>query len=139
MTVKFSVPGEPQGKGRPRSAVIKGKNKKPKIINYTPDKTVIYENLVKTEYERQVGKIRFPDDEPLDMRIIAYYRIPQTASKKVQQLMEAGEIRPTKKPDMDNIVKAIADSLNDVAYRDDKQIVDCLIRKFTLGIRGCTS
>ena len=39
-------------------------------------------------------------------------------------------LRPTKKPDMDNVVKIIADSLNQIAYRDDTQIVDCQCRKF---------
>lgn len=41
-----------------------------------------------------------------------------------------GQIRPTKKPDSDNILKAVADALNQVAYRDDKQIVDTQVRKF---------
>ncbi|MEI3450518.1 MAG: RusA family crossover junction endodeoxyribonuclease [Blautia massiliensis (ex Durand et al. 2017)] len=44
--------------------------------------------------------------------------------------MLANEIIPTKKPDMDNVVKIIADSLNQVAYRDDTQIEDCQCRKF---------
>ena len=35
-----------------------------------------------------------------------------------------------KKPDMDNVVKMIADALNQVAYKDDTQIVDCQVRKF---------
>ena len=38
--------------------------------------------------------------------------------------------RPVKKPDMDNIVKAIADSLNDLAYHDDSQIVETTVEKF---------
>ena len=33
-------------------------------------------------------------------------------------------------PILDNVVKIIADSLNQVAYRDDTQIVDCQCRKF---------
>lgn len=44
--------------------------------------------------------------------------------------MLSGDIRPTKKPDMDNVIKIIADSLNKIAYRDDTQIVDCQVRKF---------
>ena len=31
---------------------------------------------------------------------------------------------------MDNVVKIVADSLNQIAYRDDTQIVDCQCRKF---------
>lgn len=97
---------------------------------YTPDKTAAYENLVKLEYQRQCKDSRFADDEYLDMRIFAFYGIPKSASKKKTRLMKAGVIRPTKKPDMDNVVKVIADSLNGVAYKDDTQIVDAMVRKF---------
>ena len=33
------------------------------------------------------------------------------------------EIRPTKRPDLDNIAKAVLDALNGLAYQDDSQIV----------------
>ena len=121
-TVKFTVLGEPTGKGRPQTKVMyseKGfKNKKTGKVrntlvnNVTPKKTVIYENEVK------------------DMRIIAYYRIPKSQTKRNKELMKKQLLRPTKKPDMDNVVKIIADSLNQIAYRDDTQIVDCQCRKF---------
>lgn len=43
--------------------------------------------------------------------------------------MLSGEIRPTKKPDTDNIAKAICDALNGVAYRDDAQICCLTVQK----------
>lgn len=122
MTVKFTVLGEPRGKQRPR-VTRKGNT-------YTPAETVQYENLVRMEYRRQCGDYRFPDDAALDMRIIAYYAIPKSASKKKRQEMLEHRIRPLKKVDCDNAVKIVADSLNMIAYRDDVQIVDCQIRKF---------
>lgn len=91
---------------------------------------MLYENLIATEYRRQVGSAKFPDNEMVDMRIMAYFTIPASASKKKQKQMEDGEIRPTKKPDMDNIIKVVADSLNQIAYRDDAQVVDCQLRKY---------
>lgn len=131
MEVSFTVNGEPQGKGRPRFIAYKDQETgKTYGKAHTPDKTVAYENLVRVEYERQCGELRFPDDAMLDMRIKAYYSIPKSKSKKIKALMLEGLIRPTKKPDMDNVVKAIADSLNRIAYRDDTQIVDCQCRKF---------
>ena len=46
------------------------------------------------------------------------------------QLMRERKIRPMKKPDFDNIGKIVCDSLNDIAYHDDAQIVDAQVRKF---------
>lgn len=40
-----------------------------------------------------------------------------------------GELLPAKKPDIDNVVKAVLDALNKVAYRDDNQVVELQIRK----------
>ena len=126
MKIKFTVPGPPQGKARPRTV----RRKNGSTHTYTPENTVLYENLIVTEYERRNGSLRFPDGEMLDMRIMAYYTIPASASKKKKKQMADGEIRPTKKPDSDNIVKVVADALNKIAYHDDSQIVDCQVRKF---------
>ena len=53
-----------------------------------------------------------------------YMSIPKSTSKKKRAMMLAGEIRPEKKPDNDNIEKIIFDSLNKIAYHDDASIVD---------------
>ena len=130
-TVKFTVHGEPQGKGRPRFvARYDPVTEKAFGKAHTPEKTSIYENLVKMEYALQTKNFRFSDAAMLDMRIMAYYSIPKSTSKKKRGKMLEGVIRPTKKPDMDNVMKVIADSLNQVAYKDDTQIVDCQLRKF---------
>ena len=122
MKVKFTILGEPKGKQRPRVTRAG--------IAYTPKDTVQYENLVRIEYRGQCSDYRFPDDSPLDLRITAYYGIPKSASKKKRQQMADFQIRPLKKSDLDNIGKIIADSLNEVAYKDDVQIVDAQVRKF---------
>ena len=122
MKLKFVVPGEPKGKARPR-VTQNG-------CAYTPKETVQYENLVKMEYHRQCGRSRFNDDAPLDVRIAAYYSIPKSVSKKKKQLMRDRQLRPMKKPDTDNVVKIVLDSLNGIAYHDDVQVVDCQVRKF---------
>ncbi len=121
--VKFTVLGEPKGKGRPRFSTQTGRA-------FTPKQTVNYETLVHTEYMVQCKGFRFPDDAMLDMRILAYYSVSKSGKKKEKALKLANVIRPTKKPDMDNVVKMVADALNQVAYKDDTQIVDCQVRKF---------
>lgn len=125
MEKKFTVPGEPTGKGRPRFA------KQGNFVRtYTPEKTVSYENLVKLEYERQCAGEPFSKDIPLFMKVEAFYSVPKSASRKKRIEMLGSKIRPTKKPDADNILKIIADSLNGIAYHDDAQIVSCELHKY---------
>lgn len=116
--IKFSVPGNPQGKARARTG---------KGFAYTPEKTVNYEALVKM-LAKQATKEYYPV-EALTLGVVAYYEIPKSASKKKRAEMLRGEIRPTKKPDIDNICKIIADALNGICYKDDSQIVDVYLNK----------
>ena len=67
---------------------------------------------------------------PLWLEVTAFYPIPKSTSKKKIELMEKGEIRPTIKPDLDNCVKIVADSLNGIAYKDDSQIVSVVADKY---------
>lgn len=122
---KFTIHGEPKGKGRPRFS--RSGNY---VRTYTPNKTVSYENFVKLEYLNQCGKVKLDKDTMLEMQIKAFFNIPKSVSKKRRTLMQNGKIRPTKKPDMDNIIKIIADSLNGIAYYDDAQIVLVIACKY---------
>ena len=123
-SILFSVPGPPQGKARART--VRGKGGQ--TFSYTPDKTVLYENLIKVSY-LQVTKKLFNNKEPINVRITACFEPVKSTSKKKRMQMLSGEIKPTKKPDVDNIVKCILDGLNGVAYRDDTQVVEVSAKK----------
>lgn len=123
MTVSFEIIGEPKGKGRHRAAVVGGK-----IRTYTPEATASYENLVKVMYLQQVGNKRLQGAIHAD--IVAFYTIPKSWTKKRKQAAEEGTQRPQTKPDCDNIAKIILDSLNGIAYDDDKQVVSMTICKY---------
>ena len=122
MKVEFSVLGPPKGKGRPR-VTRQG-------FAFTPKDTVEYENLVRLEYRMQCNDYYFPDNMPLDVRIMVYYPITKSTSKKNRLLMLNKELRPVKKPDLDNIAKIICDSLNGIAFHDDSAVSDLMVRKF---------
>lgn len=122
MEVRFEIPGEPCGKGRPRF-VGTGKP-------ITPKRTENYETMVRWYYQMSANGFMFPDNAMLEMKIDAFYGVAKSDSKKKRDLKLRQCIRPTKKPDADNVGKIIADSCNDVAYHDDTQIVDMTIRKF---------
>ena len=125
MKVSFVIPGPPKGKGRPRVERHGGFTK-----TRTPEDTAIYENLVKTVYYQQCRNQKFDSKMALDVRIYAYYPIPESESKRRKGKMLDQDIRPTKKPDFDNVGKIITDALNKIAYHDDSQIVDFQFRKF---------
>lgn len=123
-SIRFVVPGQPFGKQRPKFSRA-GQY----VKTYTPGETVNYENLVKVMYQQVAKGKMFSDDAMLDVRIIAYYGIPKSISKKKRKAMLEHKIRPTKKPDWDNIGKIICDSLNLIAYHDDSSIVEAQVRK----------
>lgn len=127
MKIQFKIPGPPVGKARPR--VVRMKNGA--SVSFTPDKTVQYEELVRQRFQAAAKGCRFPDDSALRATIISGYPIPasKAKNKKQQAAMLAGTIRPTKKPDGDNIIKIICDALNGIAYRDDSQIVEMIVLK----------
>ena len=114
MIYEFEVEGDITGKARPKINTYTGQA-------YTPAKTKDYENLIK-----QYFKLKYPKYEPIENRvkvsIIAYFKLPKNTSKKQAEQMLAGTISPTKKPDIDNIVKIVLDSLNKMAFKDDNQI-----------------
>ena len=116
MEIKFTVPGIPKGKERPRVCRINGRS-----LTYTPKQTTQYEKLVRASYTA-VSKIFFDKDTPLEISIIALFSIPKSVGKKLKNSMLTGDILPIKKPDSDNIVKIILDALNGVAYWDDSQV-----------------
>lgn len=122
MKVKFTVPGPPQGKGRPRFL----KTGQP----YTPEKTKQYEKKIAACYKQQCGRAFFDRGIPIDLRITAYFPIAKSDSKKTHRLKIEHVIRPTSRPDTDNVYKVVADACNKLAYYDDSQIVDSQIRKF---------
>ena len=124
MKIELTVPGEPQGKLRAKAVRI-GKH----ISTYTPDKTVKYET-----YIRELFATKYPEFVPLEnallLKFIAWVSIPKSTSKKKKILMQKGEIRPTKKPDIDNIFKVILDALQSLAFRNDSQFVAALPLKY---------
>jgi len=118
--IVFTIPGNPVGKGRARSTASG--------IHYTPEKTRNYEAFVKM-LAVEAMKGRTPIEGACVALIGVDYPIPKSTSKKIAEKMVKGFVRPTKKPDIDNIVKAIFDSCNGVVFLDDSQVVDVHVFK----------
>ena len=122
MKVDFVIQGKAQAKQRPRFNTHTG-------WTYTPNKTINYENWVKICYLEKY-KDKELMDKPLRVTIRAFLEIPKSTSKKKKQQMLDNAILPMVKPDTDNIAKSILDSLNGIAYKDDKQVAELIVYKF---------
>lgn len=123
MTIQFHVPGQPVGKGRPRIGKV-GQHAR----MFTPGKTVSYESTVALSAQQAMqgrGLIEGPVKVLMRMTLV----IPASWSRKKQEQAVAGLIRPTTKPDTDNVIKAIFDAINGVVWRDDVQVVELGVSK----------
>ena len=126
--VRFVVIGEPVGKQRPRTVRRRSKAKGEFLATITPQKTVDYEAAVRQAAGAAMG-FRPPLTCPVMIEVRIYLGIAASWPKKRREQALAGEILPTKKPDADNVVKAVKDALNGVAYGDDSQVTDIHARK----------
>lgn len=121
--IRFTVPGTPIAKGRPRLTTRGGFARA-----FTPAKTVAYEGLVALAgQEAMAGQP--PIDAALALDIVAWFPIPPSWSKKKRDEALNGTLYHVCRPDGDNILKAIGDGLNGVVWRDDSLIAQCSIIK----------
>ena len=118
--IEFIIPGEPKSKLRHRTTK--------QGFTYNPKQNIEYENWIKQCYWVKHGQTMLEGE--IKANIKAYFGIPKSTSKKRKKLMMNEKIKPTKKPDTDNLAKIVLDSLNDIAYLDDKQVVDLRVQKF---------
>jgi Holliday junction resolvase RusA-like endonuclease len=121
--VRFTVAGAPVPKGRPRASATPAG-----IRMHTPKKTATYERKVKgTAIVAMAGSKPFA--RPISLNVAIVVPIPASWSKKRQTLAKIGVICATKKPDADNVLKAIKDAMNGVVYLDDAQVVAITMSK----------
>lgn len=65
----------------------------------------------------------------LRVEVIAWMPVPDSWSKRKKTLALGGNLRPTAKPDSDNILKLALDALNGIAWKDDAAVVDVRCQK----------
>ena len=142
VTIKFTIPGEPFGKLNLRPMVRGGHARaySPKENNMYMDRIIgiLNQNMIFTE------PFIFPKGTAVSITITAFFKIPDGNYKYYKsekrsrynqegQDMLAGKIRPTKKPDCDNISKVICDAISHqgrVWYDDNQVVVDTIMKYY---------
>jgi len=122
--IYFEILGEPVPKARHRTARLPNG----RMIAYQDKKARAQEDSFVAQAIQYAPPS--PLDGPLALSVRAYSAIPQSWSQKKRQAAMDGEIRPTKKPDADNLLKFVGDALNGIFWADDKQITTASISKY---------
>lgn len=124
--IHFKYRGEAVGKGRPR-VTRRGNH----VHTYTPERTRIFEDAMRFELLASTCERTpiYPAGIPLKAIITIGMRVPKSYSKVKREKCLKGEIIPTKKPDIDNVLKSIFDALCGFAMDDDSQIVEVVAEK----------
>ena len=119
-SVVVILPGVPVPKGRPRFDPRTSRA-------YTPEATRSFEQMLAWA-ARAAMRGRAPLQGALEVTVWVRLPVPESASKTFREKALLGLELPAKRPDADNFGKTI-DALNGVAWKDDGQAVDLLIRK----------
>ncbi|WP_430229887.1 RusA family crossover junction endodeoxyribonuclease [Nitrosomonas communis] len=128
MQISFLVPGNPVAKGRPKTRIRKQAGGKSYAQVYTPEATANYENLVKVKAEEAMRGCGLIEDA-VSVDIQLFVMVPASWSQKKQREALGHRVLPTSKPDTDNCIKTLFDAMNEVVWRDDKQVVNISLAK----------
>ncbi len=126
-TVIVRLPGPPRGKGRHRARVVQ-MGGKAAVRTHSDAKTVAYEGALRLAASAAM-RGRLPLQGAVSVAIFAFLPIPASWSKKKQAAARDRTLRPTSKPDWDNLAKC-TDALNGIVWHDDAAVVDGVVRKF---------
>lgn len=118
MSISFIVPGKAVGWQRARRSGNQ---------YFTATETRAYQQSI--AWSAKAAGVQILQG-PVRVLITVYHPMPKSMSQKARLEAVQRVLRPTVKPDMDNVLKTVLDALNGVAYVDDNQVTDIAISKF---------
>lgn len=110
----FYVSGKPRGKGRPRFTRTGHA--------YTDEATREYEERIRWGYKSQPHACFYPKGTAVTVHISVCMSVPASWPRKRREDACNGYEIPQSKPDIDNVIKAVLDALNGLAWTDDTQV-----------------
>ncbi len=124
------VRGVPKPQGRPR--IVRFRNGKAGLKD--PETSRDWKNYIRLAVaEAWQGR---PWHEGVELELEFYLPIPKSWSKKKQLAALDGRLRPTGRPDVDNLAKAVVDALMGIALEDDSQVVSLFTGKYYSTLPG---
>ena len=122
--IRVKIPGEPVTQGRPRAVVIHGKARV-----FDPSKSRSWKGAARHEMALAVDGSTIPFAQgPLAVIVRAFHLCPKGDYRKRQPALLRWR---GKRPDAENIAKAVLDAAIDVLWSDDAQVARLVVEQFT--------
>lgn len=125
MEIVFTVPAVPIAQPRQRHRIIAAGGKT-FASNYTPSKHPVQDFKASCRMAAAAAYKGPPLDCPIRMDLVFVFDRPATVPKR----LGTGRLPHTGKPDRDNVMKSLQDSLEGLLFRNDSLIYDGTVQKF---------
>lgn len=126
--IRIVIAGPPKALERNRHRIVNKRDGSRFVSNYPAPESAKEQSTIRKEAWVVMGN-KPPLDCPIDLRVVAYMPIAASWSKKKRAAALADQIRPSGKPDADNILKLLSDALKEIIWRDDALVTECVIWK----------
>jgi Holliday junction resolvase RusA-like endonuclease len=114
------VYGLPVAQGRPRARMFQDRSGTTRVSVYDPHESRDWKRTVMSRVV-DVKPAAPVAETALEMALVFHLPRPQSLPKRV--------VHHIRRPDVDNLAKAIKDALRGIVYRDDSQIVRLQVEK----------
>jgi Holliday junction resolvase RusA-like endonuclease len=125
--ITFTIYGDIVAQQRPKFARI-GKY----IQTYDPKPCKEYKKVVQLFANQAVAQQKgfVPYEGPVEVVVWFFFAIPKSYSMAKRMDAANGRIRPTGRPDLDNLVKGVMDAVNGILWKDDSIVVALHTKKY---------
>lgn len=114
-SIKLTIYGNPRPQQRSRTVRKKGRT-----WTYTPAESENWQESIRWQAMKQSHELGILEGA-LTLEVWFWLQRPKSLPKKVEHAV--------KKPDLDNLVKAVKDALEGMCYKNDSQFIDEQIHK----------
>ena len=122
--IQIIIPGEPVAQGRPRFA-----RRGQFVSTYDPPKSRSWKGVAQVHMIEALAKAEakpLAAGVPVELQVIAIFSCPKSQYRKNTPRERRHH---TKRPDADNILKAVKDAGTGILWHDDSQVMDARVIK----------